>query len=166
MSHRPDNIRGRQHTGGMRMPYTDDRLQDIFDRSAGRCHICGDPLAFSNYGQFGRRGAWEVEHSTPRARGGTDRLSNLYPAHIDCNRAKGASSTRWARAGYRRTRAPMSVDQREETQIANTFAGAGVGLLLAGIASRATVGDALSPGGVLFFALVGALVGYNLDPEE
>ena len=64
------------------MGYDNDRLNDIFDKTDRDCHICGKRLAFSNYGVIGARGAWEVEHSVPRSRGGTDRLSNLYAACI------------------------------------------------------------------------------------
>lgn len=70
------------------MSYTVEQLDLIYQRTSGKCHLCHDPLARSNYARFGERGAWEVEHSVPRARGGTDRLNNLYAAHICCNRSK------------------------------------------------------------------------------
>ena len=60
----------------------------------------------------------------------------------------------------------MSAIQREEAQLENTFAGGGLGLLVAGLVSRAAVGAVLGPGGALVFILAGALVGYHLDPEE
>jgi 5-methylcytosine-specific restriction endonuclease McrA len=63
-----------------------ERLEAIFEKTDGRCHICGTKLAFCRYGQD--RG-WEIEHSIPVSLGGTDRLSNLYAAHIACNREKG-----------------------------------------------------------------------------
>jgi 5-methylcytosine-specific restriction endonuclease McrA len=63
-----------------------DRTIEIFERTDGRCHLCSKPLALSNYGRLGRRGSWEVDHSKPRARGGTDRLSNLLPACPACAR--------------------------------------------------------------------------------
>jgi 5-methylcytosine-specific restriction endonuclease McrA len=48
------------------------------------CHICGKP------------GADAIDHVTPLARGGTDELANLKPAHHDvapfCNRIKGAKA--------------------------------------------------------------------------
>jgi hypothetical protein len=55
------------------------RLNDIYDRTTGRCHLCGKRLAFHNYGCHGTRGAWHIEHSVPRANGGTDHVNNLYP---------------------------------------------------------------------------------------
>ena len=71
--------------------FTDKKLNAIYDRSRGYCHICGKKLAFINYGNFGKRGAWEVDHSKPRVKGGTDHPNNLYPACISCNRSKGSS---------------------------------------------------------------------------
>lgn len=68
--------------------YSDERLDEIFDRTRGRCACCKKQLAFSNYGQFGRRGAWEVDHRNPVSRGGTENLRNLQAMCIECNRAK------------------------------------------------------------------------------
>ena len=62
------------------MPYSDERLSDIYDRTSGYCHICGKKLSFSNYCRPGCKGAWEVEHSKARVNGGCDSLNNLYAA--------------------------------------------------------------------------------------
>jgi len=75
------------------MGYTDEDLQAIYDKYNGYCAICGKKLAFTNYGRFREKGAWEVDHSNPIARGGTDYLRNLRPVCISCNRSKGAN--RW-----------------------------------------------------------------------
>jgi len=75
------------------MAFSSEQLNQIYNRTSGYCHICHKKLAFKNYGVFGARGAWEVEHSNPQAKGGTNRLNNLYPACITCNRSKGASRT-------------------------------------------------------------------------
>jgi len=80
------------------MAYTEEELNDIYDKNDGYCHICGKKLAFTNYGIVGARGAWEVDHSVPRSRGGSNLMRNLLPACISCNRSKGDSSTRTARA--------------------------------------------------------------------
>ena len=69
-------------------PYSDERLEDIFDRTRGDCACCGKQLAFSNYGEFGSRGAWEVDHRVPVSRGGSDNLRNLQAMCIPCNRSK------------------------------------------------------------------------------
>lgn len=76
------------------MGYSIERQREIYERTNGRCHICRKQLAWCNYGVLGTHGAWEVEHSIPRAAGGTDHLNNLYPACIGCNRSKGDGSTR------------------------------------------------------------------------
>jgi 5-methylcytosine-specific restriction endonuclease McrA len=71
------------------MQYSDEDLSIIFNKTRGHCWHCGRPLAWKNYGKHsGERGAWEVDHSIPIARGGTDHLNNLVPACIDCNRGK------------------------------------------------------------------------------
>ena len=76
------------------MQYTDDELNYIYDKNGGRCWHCGKKLSFTNYGQVAERGAWEVDHSIPLARGGTDHLNNLVPACIECNRSKGDLTSR------------------------------------------------------------------------
>jgi 5-methylcytosine-specific restriction endonuclease McrA len=69
--------------------YSDDRLEEIFDYGSGECACCGKQLSYSNYGDFGSRGAWEVDHRVPISRGGSENLRNLQPMCIPCNRAKG-----------------------------------------------------------------------------
>lgn len=70
------------------MPYTDEELNYIYDKTGGYCYYCGKKLAFTNYGKPKRRGAWEVDHSNPISRGGTDYYRNLFPSCIPCNRSK------------------------------------------------------------------------------
>ena len=139
------------------MAFTDDELNDIYERTSGRCHICGKKLAFKNYGELGARGAWEVEHSRPRTKGGTNRLNNLYPAHITCNRSKGARTTRTARRHHGRTRAPLSVSKRKEAQRRNAVV---VGIL------GAVAGSLLGPWGAAVGATIGAKAGYDTNPNE
>ena len=64
-------------------------LEDIFGKTNGYCRYCEKQLAWSNYGRVGERGAWEVDHSIPISRGGTDHLNNLWPACVSCNTEKG-----------------------------------------------------------------------------
>ena len=92
--------------------YTGTRLNDIYDRTNGQCHICYKKVSWSNYGTLGTKGAWEVDHSNPRANGGSDRLSNLYAACISCNRSKGSKNTRSQRAGNGFTSAPDSKNKK------------------------------------------------------
>ncbi|MBE7439249.1 MAG: HNH endonuclease [Spirochaetales bacterium] len=139
------------------MGYSNRQLDDIYDKTDGRCHLCGKKLAISNYGIIGTRGAWEVEHSVPRARGGSSHLNNLYPACIPCNREKGTRSSRTHRKYSAIRRAPMSA-KRKTRERRKVTAWSTVLLSLGG----AAIG-----GGRGF--LVGGLVGYGLgrlhDPE-
>lgn len=61
------------------MAYSKDTLRHICDKTSSRCHICWKKVAWKNYGIVGARMAWEVDHSNPRARGGSDRTSNKQP---------------------------------------------------------------------------------------
>jgi 5-methylcytosine-specific restriction endonuclease McrA len=75
------------------MSYTWDQLVEIYDKNNGYCIYCTKKLALTNYGKIGRKGAWEVDHGTPRSRGGTNYRSNLWAVCIECNRKK--SDKRW-----------------------------------------------------------------------
>jgi len=138
------------------MAYSTERLEDIFDRTSGYCHICGGKLAFCNYNFFGAKGAWEVEHSIPKCEGGTDRLNNLYAAHISCNRSKQAICTRRARAQYGRKKAPLSARKRAEAKSRNGSEGGVVGALLGSVAG---------PWGILIGAAIGGKKGYDRNPD-
>jgi len=70
------------------MAYNEYELNYIYDKTGGRCWHCDKKLSFQNYGKPGEKGAWEVDHSIPLSRGGTDHLNNLVPACIECNRSK------------------------------------------------------------------------------
>lgn len=83
------------------MVYTSEELNSIYDKTGGYCNICGKKLAFSNYGRFGEKGAWEVDHSNPVSNGGSNYYRNLYPVCIPCNRAKSNRSTAQMRATTR-----------------------------------------------------------------
>ncbi len=71
------------------MQWNDDTLAWVFDKTGGYCRYCEKRLSWINYASPGFRGAWEVDHSVPLALGGTDYLSNLWPACMECNRDKG-----------------------------------------------------------------------------
>ncbi len=138
------------------MSFTEDKLDCIYQRTEGRCHICRKQLSLRNYGTLGKRGAWEVEHSKPRSQGGTDHMNNLYAACIPCNRKKGNSSTTSVRStnGYRC--APLSKVKRGE----NTVAGGVVGALAFLLVSPHLRLAAVVVGGV-----VGAVVGKSYEPD-
>jgi len=138
------------------MAHDSQRLRRIYDRTSGYCHICGKKLSFTNYAQVGKRGAWEVEHSVPQAKGGTDHANNLFAACIECNRAKSDFTTRTARRWHGNTRAPLSREERKQARGWNTAGGALVGGLLGLIAG---------PGGVVFGSLIGAAIGNKIKPN-
>lgn len=140
------------------MKFSDEQLEAIFDRASGKCHLCHGRLAYSNYASFGRRGAWEVEHSKPRALGGTNRLSNLFPTHISCNRSKGSDSTRAARSRNGVRRAPLSTEARGAERLKNGISGAVLGAFLGGAA--------LGPPGALLGGFIGSSVGHRQDPDN
>ena len=139
------------------MAFSTEQLNQIYDRASGYCHICHKKLAFKNYGVFGARGAWEVEHSNPQAKGGTHRLSNLYPACITCNRSKGAASTRSVRAKNGKSRAPLSAEKRKNAKIENAVVGGAAG---------AAAGSVLGPAGALIGAFIGAHLGHKKNPDK
>lgn len=138
------------------MPYDEITLRRIYDRTDGRCHICGKKLRLTNYSLLASSGTWEVEHSQPRARGGTDHANNLYAAHISCNREKGTATTQTARSWYGRTSAPLSRVKRREARQSNAVAGALLG---------AFVGLLAGPGGALVGAAIGGKIGYDSNPD-
>ena len=129
-------------------------LQRIFEKTGGRCHLTGQPLTFKNYGIFGAPGGWEIDHSIPVSRGGTDHLNNLYPALISANRAKCDSSSRSARNQNGMTRAPMSEQQEQRAHEKNTWAGLGIG---------AVIGLPFGPLGIGAGAFIGAVLGANAE---
>ena len=139
------------------MPYTDQQLNDIFDRSGGDCHLCGKRLAFKNYASPGERAAWEVDHSNARANGGSHRLSNLRPACISCNRSKRDSSTRSARRGNGMSRSPMSKQRRAAEREDNVVLGALSGAFAGGLAA--------GPVGALAGAIFGGIAGHRSRPR-
>jgi hypothetical protein len=139
------------------MRYTDEQLEEIFDRTDGRCHLCKKKLAFKNYGRPGERAAWEVEHSNARANGGTDHGRNLKAACIPCNRAKGAGSTKAMREMNGLDRAPLSREKREEARDTNTVIGAGAGAVLGGVT--------FGPVGAVVGALLGGAVGRDAETD-
>jgi 5-methylcytosine-specific restriction endonuclease McrA len=68
--------------------YTDDEIEYIFAKTNGRCRHCQKQLAYDNYGDRNARGGWEVDHSVPKSKGGTDHMRNLWPLCWICNMQK------------------------------------------------------------------------------
>jgi hypothetical protein len=139
------------------MSFDSDTLKQIYDRTEGKCHLCRKKLAFANYALAGRRGAWEIEHSVPRSKGGTDRLNNLYDACIGCNRSKCDTSTRTIRSKNGFKCAPYSKSKRSE----NTW----IGGTLGAVAAIFLVPPPIRLGVMLLGAVIGAVVGHEAEPD-
>ena len=139
------------------MTYDDETLRRIYDRTDGNCHICCGKLCFSNYANHGSRGAWEVEHSVPRSQGGTDRLNNLYAAHISCNRSKATQCTKKVRSQHGRKRAPYCREKKAKIRRSNTLTGGMIG---------GAIGSIGGPLGTAIGAAIGAKIGRDIDPND
>ncbi len=73
----------------LRRAWDVETLNRVYDKTDGYCGYCGKKLAWCNHGAYGARAAWQVDHSKPLSRGGTNHLNNLVPACIPCNQEKG-----------------------------------------------------------------------------
>ncbi len=132
-------------------------LGRIYDKTNGACHICHKKLSFSNYGIHGAKASWHVDHSVPRAKGGSDHPNNLFPACISCNLEKGIVSTRAIRNKYGNTRAPLSKKRKQRIQDENAIGGAAIG---------GAIGLIAGPVGGLVGAFIGAVIGYDESPKN
>ena len=139
------------------MAYTRTELKEIYDRTSGYCHICHRKMSFTNYGRPGQKGAWEIEHSVPRSKGGTDHGNNLFGAHITCNREKSNYTTQTARRWHGTSRAPLSRKKNQQARASNTAGGALIGGLV-GLAGGGPVGAVLG-------ALGGAAIGNSIKTK-
>ena len=139
------------------MKDTKERLNKIFDKTRGKCHLCHKLLVFSNYGVMYSRGAWEIEHSIPRSKGGTDHLNNLYASCIKCNRQKSNGTNYSVRSGNGVKKAPLSEKARKKKIFKNTAKGAAAGV---------AIGRLFGPGGIIICATIGALIGSEKETDE
>jgi 5-methylcytosine-specific restriction endonuclease McrA len=72
----------------------ENSLDQVFKKTQGHCHFCGDPLTFENRGWADEpSGHWEVDHVIQRNKGGSKKVDNCLPACTGCNRL------RWHRTG-------------------------------------------------------------------
>jgi hypothetical protein len=139
------------------MGYEKEELDRIYRRTNGKCHLCHGTIARRNYAAHGKRGAWEVDHSVPRARGGSDHGNNLQAACISCNRSKQDSHNRAIRHEHGHTRAPFSPKEIGDRRARNAVIG-GTGLALLG-------GAVGGPVGFIAGALLGSLGGHSIDVD-
>lgn len=76
------------------MMFSDTQLAEVFSRTKGHCHFCGDPLVYDSYGKEDHvEGAWEIDHVIQKGKGGSEDISNCLAACRKCNRL------RWHRTG-------------------------------------------------------------------
>lgn len=134
-----------------------ERLQKIYSKTDGHCHICHGNLSYNSYGQYGVKGAWQVEHSKAKANGGSDHLNNLYPACIPCNISKGVKHTKTARRSHGHTRAPYDKAKKQKIATNNTVGGGIIGVL---------VGSFFGPPGAIIGASLGAAIGNESSPKK
>ena len=76
--------------------FSNRTLKDIFGRTKGHCHFCGDVLILTKYGCKNLNdldGAWEADHVVQKGKGGSKTAENCLPACVRCNRL------RWHRKG-------------------------------------------------------------------
>jgi hypothetical protein len=134
-----------------------DRLNKIYNKTDGYCHICHKKLSFINYAHPGTRGSWEIEHSIAKANGGTDHLNNLFPACISCNKEKRTLHSRTVRARNGNTRAPYSKGKKDKIKSDNAAGGAVIGGLL---------GSIFGPGGAILGAAIGGALGNSNSSKK
>ena len=71
-------------------------LREIFEKTNGHCHFCGDIVVFECYGVKDvtkEAGVWEADHVIQKGKGGSKTAENCLPACFRCNRL------RWHRSG-------------------------------------------------------------------
>ncbi|MEU7904136.1 HNH endonuclease [Actinoplanes sp. NPDC049118] len=63
------------------------RRRRVINRWSSDCWLCGLPIDLALASPA--PGSFSIDHVTPQAYGGSDRLPNLRPAHRSCNAARG-----------------------------------------------------------------------------
>ncbi|OJW82322.1 MAG: hypothetical protein BGO69_17180 [Bacteroidetes bacterium 46-16] len=139
------------------MGYDNEKLNKIFDKTDGCCHICHKKLAFSNYGSYGSRGAWHVDHSKAKANGGTNHVNNLFPACVKCNLDKSTYHAKTARSWNNKSRAPYAAKKKQELKEVNT---------ITAVTLCAIAGSAFGPVGTLVGGAIGGIIGNEISPKR
>jgi 5-methylcytosine-specific restriction endonuclease McrA len=91
----------------------------IYSKTDGCCHLCGKKHKLSDYAT-----TWQREHHIPKALGGSDEISNLYVACVECNQLKGTRTSKTVRKWMGLDRIPLSrnakkkiKEEREQTNL-------------------------------------------------
>lgn len=96
---------------------TQNQLRQIWEKTQGHCHFCGDPVNFDKRGwtDGDLTGYWEVDHIIQKGKGGSRSAENCLPACTRCNRL------RWHRTGEAvRELLFLGLIARDEVQKATT----------------------------------------------
>jgi 5-methylcytosine-specific restriction endonuclease McrA len=73
---------------------TEKQLREIWAKTSGHCHFCGDLTVFEKYGwKDDEPECWELDHIIQKGRGGSSSSDNCLAACTKCNRL------RWHRRG-------------------------------------------------------------------
>lgn len=72
------------------MGYSDDDLLEILTRSNWQCSLCHKTTGGFRLDTY--NSVWHVDHTIPKAAGGSSKRGNLRAAHIRCNQVKSDSS--------------------------------------------------------------------------
>ena len=70
------------------MSHSEDKLDEIYGKTGGKCRCCSKQLVREYYGKDNVDGAWEVDHAIPASEGGTNNIENLWPMCPECNQRK------------------------------------------------------------------------------
>ena len=74
---------------------TEKQLRQIWEKTSGHCHFCGDAVELEKRGwkNDDLTGYWEVDHIIQKGKGGSKSVENCLAACTRCNRL------RWHRQG-------------------------------------------------------------------
>lgn len=90
------------------MSFSKETQNKVFDKYGGRCALCGKQLVRKNYGVRVGRGRWQIDHSKPDAKGGTDHINNLLPMCAECNNRKSDMTLAQAKKKFGQSRKKRS----------------------------------------------------------